>query len=83
MKRLSLILLAGGAVAAAVARVLQRRGGDAPDPHAEEQRWTCACGAEYRVSGTGRHRVFWPADGGAADVVMGSDCPSCGRPLPR
>jgi hypothetical protein len=46
-----------------------------------EQRFTCACGAEYRIRGAGRHRVYWPVNGDEREAVMSSECPNCGRPL--
>jgi hypothetical protein len=46
-----------------------------------EERITCVCGAEYRVVGTDRHRVVWPADGDQRDALTSSECPACGRPL--
>ena len=57
----------------------------ATDPVAEviEQEWTCRCGQAYRVSGEGRHRVYWPADAEAKDPVLGGECVSCQTPLPR
>jgi hypothetical protein len=46
--------------------------------------WTCpGCGHVLRVSGLGRHRVYFePADERSADPVMGRACPACGRGLP-
>jgi len=44
--------------------------------------WTCACGTAFRVTGAGRHQVFWPADAPEDEPVMGDRCPSCDRPLP-
>jgi hypothetical protein len=74
----------GAAVAAVTAggiRHLLRRRGSGEDTTAPEQRWTCACGAEYHLVGTGRHRVIWPAGGEQSDAVMGGECPACGRSL--
>lgn len=72
----------GAAVAAAgIRHLLRRRRRAVEDTAASEQRWTCACGAEYRVVGTGRHRVVWPADGEQSDAVMGDECPACGHSL--
>ena len=42
---------------------------------------TCSCGAEYRVVGTGRHRVVWPAVEDQRAALTSSECPACGRPL--
>jgi hypothetical protein len=84
----------GGAVAAVLAavaaRVARRRGtkttgrteeGASPQPSAEE-RYTCACGAEYRTTGAGRHRVFWVLDAPADDPVLEDHCPACGKAWP-
>jgi hypothetical protein len=48
-----------------------------------EERYTCTCGAEYRVSGAGRHRVFWVVDASADDPVLEDRCPACERPWPE
>jgi len=50
---------------------------------AEEQTFTCACGAQYRVSGIDRHRVYWPLEASAAEPVIGDQCVGCGTPLPQ
>jgi hypothetical protein len=47
-----------------------------------QEDWQCACGARYRVSGLDRHRVYWPAGASEGEAVLGTDCVSCGRPLP-
>lgn len=82
---------AGAAAAlAAVGAVLarRRRRGAAPATTgrtpiaAAEERYACACGAVYGVSGIGRHRVFWPADATVADAVLEDHCPACGRAWP-
>jgi hypothetical protein len=44
--------------------------------------WTCACGQRFRVSGIGRHRVYWIEDAAPDDPVVGDRCPACDRPLP-
>jgi hypothetical protein len=76
-----------GALAATVAR--RRRGGPAPwegaadGAEADEPRTvTCTCGTEYRMTGVGRHRVYWPADAPDDEPVLGDECPECGEPLP-
>jgi hypothetical protein len=54
-----------------------------PEPEREPvEEWRCACGTEYRMTGTGRHRVLWLADASESDPVLGTACVSCGRPLP-
>jgi hypothetical protein len=44
--------------------------------------WTCACGQVFRMSGAGRHRVYWRAGAPPDEPVVGDRCPSCDRPLP-
>jgi hypothetical protein len=61
------------AVAGALRRRLRRR-----DAHL----YTCDCGMEYRVSGTDRHRVYWPADAADDAPVLGDRCVRCDTPLP-
>ncbi len=86
------------AFAGAIALVLRRRrgGGDAADlrtppgsPPSEapatkvvQQEWTCACGQLYRVSGEGRHRIYWLPDAPVSDPVTEGRCENCGRELP-
>jgi hypothetical protein len=70
--------------------VIARRRGTRQDPSPSgrtpvveaDQRYTCACGATYGVTGAGRHRVFWPADGDPADAILEDHCPACERPWP-
>jgi hypothetical protein len=57
----------------------------APDDPAGEvvdREWKCDCGETYRVSGEGRHRVYWRGDATVSDPVMSGACVSCDRPLP-
>ena len=79
--RLTVLALVGAVAGAVGRRILTRRRGDVAGSAQPEQRWTCTCGAEYRVVGKGRHRVYWPADGNERDAVMSSECPQCGQPL--
>jgi hypothetical protein len=73
-------------VAASVAR--RRRPGVLPgdrsvtDDRGEPRTFTCTCGEEYRTSGIGRHRVYWPIDAPDDEPVLGDECPQCGEPLP-
>jgi hypothetical protein len=79
--RLTLLALIGAVAGAVGGRIVaKRRGGTEPSP-APEHFFTCACGAEYRIVGSGRHRVYWPVGGDEREAVMSSECPSCGRPL--
>jgi hypothetical protein len=79
--RLTVLALVGAVAGAVGGRLLTRRRDDAAGSAAPEQRWTCACGAEYRVTGTGRHRVYWPVEGDEREALMSSECPQCGRVL--
>jgi hypothetical protein len=49
----------------------------------EPATYRCGCGQPFRVSGTGRHRVYWLAGAPEDDPVLSPSCPSCDRPLPR
>ncbi len=93
-KRVALLgVLAGltAATAATAGTILRRRRRERSVPPAgrtiagapsEPQTYTCSCGQEYRTSGTGRHRVYWPADAPDDQPVMGDACPECGTALP-
>lgn len=52
-----------------------------PDPR---RTWSCReCGHVLRVSGLGRHRVYFELDDERSyDPVMNRVCPECGRSLP-
>jgi hypothetical protein len=75
---IAVALALGGALAALAQR--QPRGGSRSAT--EPATYRCGCGAEYRVSGTDRHRVYWPADASGNDPVMGDRCARCDAPLP-
>ena len=67
-----------------ITALVARWRGDAPEQQAdgaEAEHLTCACGADYRVVGMGRHRVVWPAEKDQRDALTSSECPACGRPL--
>jgi hypothetical protein len=72
------------ALAAARARLADRSSRDAREisPQQREQTYTCRCGTTYRVSGTDRHRVYWPAGAPDDKPVLGDACVECGAPLP-
>ncbi len=56
-----------------------------PDDPAEkivDRSWSCECGQSYRITGEGRHRVYWRSDASVADPVIDGTCTSCERPLP-
>jgi hypothetical protein len=45
--------------------------------------YRCTCGHALRVTGTGRHRLYFPpANTAMDDPVMNRACPECGRGLP-
>lgn len=90
--------LAALAASAAGAALLRRRrgggGGDdvrtapgsppsqVPATKAVHQEWTCECGQLYRVSGEGRHRIYWLPDAPVSDPVTEGRCVNCSRELP-
>ena len=41
-------------------------------------RFKCECGETLRVTGGGRHRIYFQGD----EALLESACPSCSRPLP-
>ena len=61
-----------------------------PEPHTPARRpdprtsYSCPeCGHVLRVSGLGRHRVYFELDDDrSGDPVMGRACPGCGHGLP-
>jgi hypothetical protein len=73
-RRLGLIAVAAG-LAAAVGLAGRRL--VARDAHVDDA-YRCGCGAEYRVQGADRHRIYWRE--GAP--VLGDRCVACGAPLP-
>jgi len=81
MRRAGLVAVAlalGGALAAIARRQLR----DSPRGATESTTYRCRCGTEYRVSGTDRHRVYWPEGAPGDDPVLGDSCPQCDAPLP-
>lgn len=87
-------LVALGAAGAAFLRLRRRGGpadlraapGSAPSREAAtkvvQQQWTCQCGQDYRVSGEGRHRIYWLPDAPVSDPVTSGRCARCERELP-
>jgi hypothetical protein len=53
-----------------------------PDRARVADTYRCDCGAEYRVAGVDRHRVFWPAGAPDDAPVLGDRCPACDAVLP-
>ena len=50
---------------------------------AGRDQYRCDCGHALRVSGLGRHRIYFPLDNADLnDPVMTGLCPACGRGLP-
>jgi hypothetical protein len=49
---------------------------------AQDRRWRCSCGQVYRISGSGRHRIYWADGAPASDPVMDGSCVGCRRTLP-
>lgn len=94
--RLPALAAAVLALAAAVAALLRRRRPKEEDlraapgsPPSQEpaakvvgQDWSCQCGQGYRVSGEGRHRIYWLPEAPVSDPVTDGRCASCGRELP-
>ena len=94
--RLPALVAAVLALAAAGAALLRRRRPGAADLRAApgsapsqepatkvvSQDWSCECGQAYRVSGEGRHRIYWLPDAPVSDPVTDGRCASCGRELP-
>ena len=79
---LALVATAASGVAYALLRM--RRGGARDRPQAREpQEYTCDCGQAFRMTGRGRHRVYWLANAPEPDPLLSDRCPSCDRPLPR
>jgi hypothetical protein len=83
MPRIALIgvvaALAGATATAALVRRRRRAPESARSP--ERRTFACTCGTEYRVTGTGRHRVYWPAAAPDDEPVLGDTCPECGATL--
>ena len=42
----------------------------------------CACERQLRVSGSGRHRIYFEIDASLGHPVMDGACPGCRAPLP-
>jgi len=78
-------LVVAGALAGAGILLLRHGAGRrtaAQEEQSGPREWHCQCGQEFRVSGLGRHRVYWLADAPESEPVLTGSCPSCDRPLP-
>jgi hypothetical protein len=73
-------LLAGRRVARVAGPAIDRARGTSSAPTHET--WACQCGQEYRVSGRGRHRIYWPEGASESDPLLAPVCVNCERPLP-
>lgn len=91
-RRLFVLPAAVVPLTAGAAYVLRRRRaaaalgaqGPAPETPAAEvvsHGATCRCGQEVRVTGEGRHTVFWPADAAVSDPLLDGRCPACEEDL--
>jgi hypothetical protein len=83
-RRAGLIAVAvalAAAIAAARSRQRARDTGGGLE-RSEDQTYTCDCGTPYRVSGTDRHTVYWPAGAPDGEPVLGDRCVTCDAPLP-
>ena len=69
------------AVAAASAPS-RRQGARSPARPPSHRPTPAPAGRTYRTSGTGRHRVYWPAGAPEDQPVLGDACPECGTALP-
>jgi len=79
--RILALAAAGASLAAVAARLLRRRRARPEQPPDAIRDAHCACGQAFRVTGAGRHEVFWVAGAAQDDPVLGQTCPSCGRAL--
>ena len=66
-------LLAGAAYA-----FRTRLRGALPRRRSGGETFRCDCGHTLRVTGAGRHRIYFNGD----DALLENACPSCDRPLP-
>jgi hypothetical protein len=78
---LALAAGAAGGVGIALAR-LKRPDAASRRRSGQPEAYRCACGQRFRVTGTGRHRVYWLHDAADDDPVLSPQCPACERPLP-
>jgi hypothetical protein len=44
--------------------------------------WRCGCGADYRIVGSGRHRIYWPLQAPPDQPITDGRCAQCGSALP-
>jgi hypothetical protein len=78
---LALTAGAAGGVGIALAR-LKRPGAGSRRGSGQPEDYRCECGQRFRLTGTGRHRVYWLHDAAEDDPLLSPHCPACERPLP-
>jgi hypothetical protein len=81
-RTLALAGAAGAASAVGIALSRLKRPGAAERRSPQADAYRCACGQEFRLAGTGRHRVYWLKDAAEGDPLLTLRCPACERPLP-
>jgi hypothetical protein len=82
-RTLAFAIAAGGGSAVAIALARLKRP-DIPRPRRRSRRpetYRCDCGQGFRVTGTGRHRVFWLDGAAEDDPLLTAQCPECERSL--
>jgi hypothetical protein len=82
-RTLAFAIAAGGGSAVAIALARLKRP-DLPRPRRrspQPEAYRCDCGQGFRVTGSGRHRVYWLDGAAENDPVLAPQCPECGRSL--
>jgi hypothetical protein len=80
----ALVRLGRPRASSALTRLRVRRGPLARSPaRPQPETFSWECGQDFRVTGSGRHRVYWLPDAPENDPILAGRCPSCDRPLPR
>ena len=74
--------LAAAAIAAVALWARRRTRDEASEPPPARREWRCACGQEYLVAGTDRHRIYWVAGATPGEPLLTARCVSCGEQLP-
>jgi hypothetical protein len=73
-RRAGLLAVAAGLGLALSAAARRRAGAQ----RRTDDTYRCTCGAEYRVRGADRHRIYFRGD----EPVLGDRCAECDAPLP-
>jgi hypothetical protein len=82
-RTLAFVIAAGGGSAVAIALARLKRP-DLPWPRRrspQPETYRCDCGQGFRVTGSGRHRVYWLDGAAENDPVLAPRCPECDRSL--